>query len=566
MLVSGVVAGIAAGVAFGGDWRRLGNLQLRWWPLLLAAAALRLATAIAPSADLSIYVVGFFGIGVVAARNWRQAGATLIAIGTFSNVLVVLLNLGMPYDVGTAISVQAPLPTDALHVPIESSTRVAFLADVIPIGPVHAVYSIGDLLIAFGGFLIPFVLLQPEPDASQRELRSANFAFFWLAQVTSRFGDPITLVALTFVTYRETHSALLTALAVGVATVPNALFGFFGGAIADAVGPRRAMFWCDVIRTFLIAAIPPMLVLQLPLGFVLALAFSAGLAGAIVGPARGALVPELVTRERLAAANSLVYASDRAVEIGGALAGGALVIVLGENAFYVDALTFALSAVLLARVAVAESRRTITWDGVIADARDGFRFLHRTSVLWANTIFSIVAQSANPVVNTLTPVFLVRRFAGNDPVAGAVLYAGSEAAIALGAVAASAILPRYLARAHKGRTLIIGFAATGLVIMLLAVSASYPVAIGLFIVLGVTNVMFFVPNVTIAQEVTPLDSVARVFGARIALTNLSWLPVIFLGGVIGDAIGVDVFMFIAGLVTLTTAVVGAFIPVIRDVP
>lgn len=566
MLASGVAAGIAAGVAFGGDWRRLGQLDLKWWPLLVVASVLRLATSVEPTLDFVVYVLGLAGIGAVAARNWRQAGAALIAIGTISNLAVVLANGGMPYDVAAASAVSAPIPHDNLHVALDPSTHLAFLADVVPVGALHAVYSIGDFLIAFGGFLIPFVLLQPEPDATKHELRSANFAFFWLAQVISRFGDPITLVALTFVTYQVTHSALLTALAVGVATIPNALFGFFAGAIADALGPRRAMFWSDVMRTFLIGAIPALLVLDVPLIFVFVLAFAAGIGAAIVAPARGALVPALVTKNVLASANSLVYASDRAVEIGGALAGGALVVVLGYNAFYVDAVTFALSAVLLARVTVREVPRNVTWTRVISDARDGLSFLRHSSVLWGNTVFSLVAQFANPVVNTLTPAFLVRKYAGNDPVAGAVLYAGSEAAIALGAVIASVALPRYLARMHKGRTLIVGFASTGLVIAFIALSPTYTAALGLFVVLGVTNVLFFVPNVTIAQEVTPQPAIARVFGARIALTNLSWLPIIFLGGIIGDAIGVDVFMFIAGVVTLTTAVVGAFIPLIRDVP
>ncbi len=41
-----------------------------------------------------------------------------------------------------------------------------------------------------------------------------------------------------------------------------------------------------------------------------------------------------------------------------------------------------------------------------------------------------------------------------------------------------------------------------------------------------------------------------MFGARIAITNLSWLPIIFLGGVIGDAIGCRTFLVIAGLITL----------------
>ena len=66
-------------------------------------------------------------------------------------------------------------------------------------------------------------------------LRSPSFTALWLAQVASRFGDPITLVALAYVSYVQTRSALITALAVVIATVPNALFGVFGGAIADAM-------------------------------------------------------------------------------------------------------------------------------------------------------------------------------------------------------------------------------------------------------------------------------------------------------------------------------------------
>src|SRR5439155_1343870 len=92
-----------------------------------------------------------------------------------------------------------------------------------------------------------------------------------------------------------------------------------------------------------------------------------------------------------------------------------------------------------------------TWSKVWNDAREGFLFLRRSARLWSNTVFSLVAQFANPVINTLTPAFLIRRFAGNDAVAGAVLYAGSEAAIALGAVVGSAIQPRHRRRVHPCR-------------------------------------------------------------------------------------------------------------------
>ncbi len=96
-------------------------------------------------------------------------------------------------------------------------------------------------------------------------IRSPNFGALWLAQVASRFGDPITLIALAYVSYAETQSALVTAIAIVMVTVPNALFGFVGGAIADAIGHRRAMVWCDLSRVVLVGLMPIALGLGLPL-------------------------------------------------------------------------------------------------------------------------------------------------------------------------------------------------------------------------------------------------------------------------------------------------------------
>lgn len=567
MLVSGVVAGIAAGIAFGGDWRRLSTFTLHLWPLLVVGAGLRLLGYVVPTSPLAVYFIGLVCIAVVAARNWRLPGAALISVGTFSNVLVVLLNSGMPVDMTVATAINALPPQNGFHIALGPGTVFPFLADIIPVGIVSGMYSVGDVLIAFGGFLIPFLWLQASPEevASRHELRSTNFALFWLAQVISRFGDPITLIALTFVTYRATGSALWTALAVVIATIPNALFSLFGGAIADAVGSRRAMLWCDILRVVLIGAVPLLLGAGAPLAVVFFLVFLAGICGAIFNPARVAIVPALLTPERLAAGNSLVYGSDRAVEIGGALAAGVLVATFGEGAFYADALTFALAALLLSRIVITEPSRPVTLGRVWRDGMEGLRFIRRTAVVWANTVFSLAAQLALPVVNGLTPVLIIRRFAGGDATAGAVMFGGAEAAIAFGAVLASAIFPRYLIHYRKGHLLIAGFATWGTVAGLIAVAPNFTIALGLFGLLGAANVLFFVPTVTIMQEATPSNMRARVFGARIALTNLSWLPLVLISGLLGDAIGVHVLIAFAGLVTVATAVIASFVPAIRDV-
>jgi MFS family permease len=566
MLASGVLAGIFAGVAFGGDWRRLANFSLGLWPILVLAVFLRAVGFLVPASPLLLYVISLFAVALVAAWNWRIPGAILVVVGTSLNLFVVLLNSGMPYDPNALNVVGIPPPNDTLHVLLTPDTRLEFLSDVIPVAIFHGVFSLGDLLVGVGGFLIPFMWLQPPAQAGRaRHLRSPNFAFFWVGQVISRFGDPITLIALTFVTYQKTQSALITALAVLTATIPNALFSFVGGAIADAFGYRRVMVWCDVIRATLIAIVPMLLLLDAPLVFPFAVVLIAGLCTAVFSPARIALVPALLEGDELARGNSLVYASDRTVEVAGGIAGGLLVATIGTNAFYVDAATFALSAMLLSRVAVREVARRLTWPRLLADAREGLRLLRRSRVLWSNTVFSLAAQISTPIVNGLTPAFLIQRFAGNDAAVGAAQFGISEAAIAFGAVVGSALLPRYLATVKKGTLLVLGFAADGALIVLVALAPAFPVAVMLFALLGATNVIFYVPTVTILQEGTEPATRARVFGARIALTNLSWLPLIFISGVLADVFNPALLIGVAGAVTLAVALVGTRVRAVYEV-
>ena len=396
-------------------------------------------------------------------------------------------------------------------------------------------------------------------------LRSPNFGPLWLAQVASRFGDPITLIALAYASYVRTHSALVTALAVVMATIPNALFGVFGGVISDAVGHRRAMISCDLARVVLVGSVPVTLALGRPLIVPYALVFAAAACGAIFNPARLALLPRIVEPRQLSSANALTYSSDRAVEVLGALAAGVLVATLGERAFYVDALTFLVSAALLLRVQVNEQARPLHMATVGHEALEGLSFLWRHTVLRANTVFSLVCQLSLPVVASLAPSLIFQRFAGGNPELGASEFGIAEGAIAVGAVASGVLVSPQLNRLGKGRLLLAGFAVYGVVLVALALAPTFEIAVLLFALGGMVNALFYVANVTLSQELTPPDLRARVFGARIALLNLTWLPVIVLSGALADVVGVSLLIAVAGVVTLVGAVVGAFVPIVRDV-
>ena len=392
-------------------------------------------------------------------------------------------------------------------------------------------------------------------------LRRRGFALLWTSQVVSGFGDRITLIGLAYLSWVVTGSTLVTALAVVVSTVPHAILGLFAGSFADAYGRRRAMVVCDVGRAIVVAALPAAFWLGLPLGVMYALVFAATSFSAVFNPARLALTPDLLEHDELGRGNALLIASDRVVDVAGSLLAGVLVQAVTVLAFYVDAASFLLSAFLLMQIGMSrEPRSTLSAAAIWKDARDGLRVIRNVSALWTNTVFSLIAQLSIPVFNSLMPVLIFKAFGG------ATEYGIAEGAFALGAVAAGLLLPAAFQSMHKGRLVVLGFAAFGLVLLVIARANDFATLVLLLVIAGVANMLSFIPNVTIAQEITPPTYRARVFGARIALLNLTWLPVIFVSGALGDVIGVTPLIAIAGAVTLLTAIAGAFIPAVRDVP
>lgn len=160
MLISSVALGVAAGLVLGGRFARLGRLEIAWWPVLVAAIAVRFVAPMLGAAATILYVVGFAAIATVALTNRGLPGMWLIAAGAALNLVVVAANGGMPVDEGALVTAGATMPGDRLHVALEGATRLAPLADVIPLPIVRGVYSLGDVLLALGGFWLPFAWLR----------------------------------------------------------------------------------------------------------------------------------------------------------------------------------------------------------------------------------------------------------------------------------------------------------------------------------------------------------------------------------------------------------------------
>ncbi len=118
----------------------------------------------------------------------------------------------------------------------------------------------------------------------------------------------------------------------------------------------------------------------------------------------------------------------------------------------------------------------------------------------------------------------------------------------------------------KGRLLILGWLGYGLALIGVATAPTFELLLATLVVVGVMNVLFFVPNVTISQELTPPPLRGRVFGARISLLSLSWLPIVLLAGALADHVDVSLLIGVAGAFTIVVALVATQIRAVAEVP
>jgi hypothetical protein len=160
MLVSGLLAGFLLGLATGGNWRNLQRFELKLWPVLFGGVIARAAAPFLGGLALTASVAGLVLVAFVAIVNRAVPGAWFIALGSLLNTVVMFANGGMPVDPGALAASGLPAPSDGVHVILGPETRLPFLADVLLIPIVNQIYSLGDVVLAIGGFWMAFRLLK----------------------------------------------------------------------------------------------------------------------------------------------------------------------------------------------------------------------------------------------------------------------------------------------------------------------------------------------------------------------------------------------------------------------
>jgi len=179
--------------------------------------------------------------------------------------------------------------------------------------------------------------------------RNRDFRRLFLASVISLGGDWFLFVALGGLVIEVTGEAFAVGVLIMAQELPIFLATPWAGWLADRFDRRRLMIACDVARTGLCVAFLAVGPRNLWLAYVLLAALS--VFAAVFDPASSASIPNVVDATDLPTANALSGSLWGTMLAVGAALGGIVSTVFGrDTAFTVDAVSFALSALLLAGI------------------------------------------------------------------------------------------------------------------------------------------------------------------------------------------------------------------------
>jgi len=388
---------------------------------------------------------------------------------------------------------------------------------------------------------------------SKRLYKNKAFLYLIASQTVSAIGNWLDILAvITLVAVKWNASPIAVSGVMLVFVSPMVLFGPFSGVLSDRFERRLIMLISDLFCLVLVLGVA----FSTQLWQVYVLLFLKSSFVALFIPAKNGKLKEIVEDDQIQAAMGISGMIDNGAKVIGPVLSGMVVATAGiQLAFYIDALTFALSALFLlgvpkhhrnVRVEEKERQKPNIISNLLVELKEGFAFLKTIPVILVSLIITTLLLLVLQIADTQFMVLLRGIFKDPVTVAGY-----SMAASGCGMFIASAIYTKK----HISSTLsCMFFGSLGLGISLTALALmsqlsptllliAYPI---LFFLAGFSFGSAIIPLNIIAQKSTPVDKTGRVFGMINSMTTLGTLIGMVSGGILSELFGVITTFIVSG--------------------
>ncbi|SBW22569.1 MFS transporter [Protofrankia symbiont of Coriaria ruscifolia] len=351
------------------------------------------------------------------------------------------------------------------------------------------------------------------------------FRLFLVSRAVSWVGTAMTLVALPVLLYQRTGSAAAAGVLAGLEAVPYLVLGLPAGALVDRWDQRRTLMLTSFSSGLVMASIPLASwagILTTPHLFIAAVGVSSIFV--FFDAAGFGALPAIVGRDAVPGATGAMVSVSTLVNLVGPAVGGVATTTLGAaGVLALDALSYVLAAVLLARVrwtvepATGSADDETTDDGTATgrrrvtrtrrDIAEGLRYIWDHRVIRTLTLLGTGASISGGAVSGLLVVVAVEQFglADDDSRIG-LLYA----AAAFGTLITSTFLSRIQQRAPTGLITLCALGVSWLALIWWSRNTVWLLGLGILILWQASNSLVILNGIVVRQAVTPQRLQGRV--------------------------------------------------------
>ena len=349
-------------------------------------------------------------------------------------------------------------------------------------------------------------------------LRVRDFRLFLGGHILSVLGVQMQNVAVGWQLYEKTHSAWPLAMVGLVQAAPMIGLALPAGQIADRFDRRKILMWATLVAILSSAGLALVSFQGGSVHLIYLCLLASGLARAFQGPARSALMPQLVPRPLFSNSVSWTISGFEMASMAGPALGGFLIDVFGgaTKVYLLGAVGSLVYFTMLALItkrsfAVASQTTANTWRSFLA----GFSYVWRTRLLFTTMSLDMFAVLLGGAV-ALLPIY-----AKDILQVGPTGLGWLQAAPSFGAVT-MALLTAHLPPLKKaGKTLLWAVAGFGVATIVFGLSRSFWLSLVMLFLTGAFDNISVVIRHTLVQLLTPDEMRGRVSAVNGMFINAS---------------------------------------------
>ena len=403
-------------------------------------------------------------------------------------------------------------------------------------------------------------------------LADRNFFFLWLGQLVSNFGDRLTQMALVALVYqRNPGSEIALAKLISFTVIPVFIIGPIAGVWVDRLNRKNVMLISDILRGCLVISIPFFIGINniMPVYLVVFLAFSIS---RFFIPSKMAIIPDLVSREKLLIANTLSDTTHMIGNVVGLVVAGMIVNIKSIGAiggFYIDGMTFFVSALLIMMIVHVDSIKEVKESivktteafgdsirkSIFSDIADGMKTISTHANMRFIVLVFFLLMAGLGAISCVIIVFIQNAFGNSTKDLGLL-----GMFLAGGLFVGTIIYGRFGQKINKKKIIFLSFIASGISVTLFTIAVNrFPsmlLAGTIAALLGISASPIMISANTLTHETIPQELRGRVFSSLEAIIHLAFLVFMFIAAYAAKYFDRSWVLLLTGAVFYVSGVVG----------